>query len=79
MAKGTKGLKASPKAGSAGRGISQKLGTGTMKGVSGMDLSSKLEKAASVPYKGHSVGVKHGATGVLSGRGGGKKGGVPNL
>lgn len=57
----------------ADKPISQKLGTGTMKmQAKGMALSTHLEGAAEVAYKGHSQGpgVKHGTMGVLAGKGG---------
>ena len=67
------------KSGGGKKPMSQKLGSGTASGVSGMDLSSKLEKHAGLPYKGVSLGsgVTHGAKGLLGGTGAKKNAKVP--
>lgn len=58
--------------------MSQKLSTGSAP-ASGMDLKSKLEKAAGITYKGYNQGsVRHGAHGILAGTGGKKSAKIPN-
>jgi hypothetical protein len=67
------------KSGGGKRAMSQKLSTGSGGDTSGMGLSSKMEGAASVPYKGHTLSgaVTHGAKGALSGTGQRKNAKVP--
>jgi hypothetical protein len=53
--------------GSGKLALSQALGSGVMKGVSGMNLGSKLEGHAGVPYKGYSAfDLKHGKNAFAS-------------
>ena len=61
------------------KGFTQKLGSPTGMGAGGMEVGSKLEKAATLPYRGISMpGVSHGKQGALAGTGGSKSASIPN-
>ena len=69
----------SKKSGGGKKPISQKLSTGSGGDSGGVDLKARMESAASLPYKGVSLGsgVTHGAKELLGGTGAKKNAQVP--
>lgn len=67
------------KSGGGKKPISQKLGSGSGGDSGGVDMKARMESAATLPYKGHSLGsgVSHGTKGLLAGTGQKKNSRVP--